>query len=651
MNFLEFKQSFQSNFKLFVKDQTHLYLTNVDKDELWNTYLNNFPEDVRQEFNCNSCKQFIKNYGNLVAIKNYETVTYWDFEAGDNKYQKVIDALKNLALSKPIKDVFVNETNVLGTDSNWDVNKEVKWNHLYYQLPNNFKTNKDIIETKKSEYRDNKSVFKRSLEELSFVAVRTVLDLIAENNLYRGQEFKALLNNFDDHKVTYEQLTSKQKDNYCWSYAVTTNALLRIRNSSIGTLLIDLSNDVDLETAIRKFEKVVAPTNYKRPKPLVTAKMVEDAQKTIEALGLSQALQRRFAVQDDITVDNVLFVNRTKSQLDIFDELKKDAIVNVRKLSNLKEVSLDNFITEVLPNSSNIELLLENKHESNLVSLLTSDDDTNLFKWSNNYSWCYRNNLTDSLKEKVKAAGGKVDGKLRISLEWYNYDDLDLHLMQPDKQHIYYRNKRSTNGGQLDVDANGGHATTRTPVENIIYPHNCKLPEGAYGVGVNQFCSRESIDVGFNVEIEYEGEIFEFNYNTSPRHNEDVVIATFTITKEGIKLAKDSKINSKKLWNLNTNTFHKVNMITYSPNYWQQQIGNKHVFFFLDDCKNTEPVRGIFNEYLKDELLVHKKVFEALGGKLQVSFSDNQLSGVGFSTTINNSFVVKVDGKLVKVTV
>lgn len=69
-----------------------------------------------------------------------------------------------------------------------------------------------------------------------------------------------------------------------------------------------------------------------------------------------------------------------------------------------------------------------------------------------------------------------------------------------------------------------------------------------------------------------------------------------------------------------------------------------------DGCKNPDPVRGFFNEYLRADLeKEHRRVFEALGSRAKAEYSDDQLSGLGFSSTSHNDVVVKVDNKSFKI--
>ncbi|MCF1193342.1 hypothetical protein LRR18_17265, partial [Mangrovimonas sp. AS39] len=109
-----------------------------------------------------------------------------------------------------------------------------------------------------------------------------------------------------------------------------------------------------------------------------------------------------------------------------------------------------------------------------------------LFKWDNNFTWSYNGGVADSIKERVKTAGGNVSGYLCCRLAWYNHDDLDFHMKEPGSNEIYYGRKGpSTCGGQLDVDMNAGCGITRTPVENIFYASRNAMKEGIYTLNVH----------------------------------------------------------------------------------------------------------------------------------------------------------------------
>lgn len=192
-------------------------------------------------------------------------------------------------------------------------------------------------------------------------------------------------------------------------------------------------------------------------------------------------------------------------------------------------------------------------------------------------------------------------------------------------------------------------------VENVIWTDPNRLKIGTYTVYVQNFTKRETIDVGFEVEIEVNGELHKFNYNKMVVG--DVGVAKIIVSKdkqitvEPIIPEGSTSVKSTKEWNIDTMKFQNVSCIMFSPNHWEgNEVGNKHLFFMIEGCKNPDPVRGFFNEYLRRDLeRNHRRVFETLASKAKTEYSDNQLSGLGFSLTQSNDVIVKVDNKPFKI--
>lgn len=679
MGFITFKKAVQDNFKTMAKGVSHLFEVDLDEDELWETYLNSFPPGTnevfreRREFDCSCCKQFIRNIGKAVVIKDNQIQTVWDVAIDHPTFTPVAQALSNFVKAHVVNNVYVvkRENQKVGTNKNFeDVDGNViEWEHFYLELPNKFlegSGHHTSIAEDKGEYRETRNVFKRSLDELIEDSLLTVLELISQNSLYKGEEWKAVLQSFLKHKQAYDKLTSEQeKNNYAWEQSVVADgAVSRVRNLSIGTLLVDISQGLALDAAVGKYEKIVAPENYRRPKPIFTKKMLEDAQKTVHELGYAESLSRRFAVLDDITVNDILFSNEDSAKqiegLDVFDELAKGVEVNPKNFSKVEEISIDDFVENVLPTTREIEVLLENKHERNLVSLIAPTDakGKSMFKWDNGFSWAYTGNITDSsMKENVKSAGGNVDGVLRFSIQWneedYNPNDFDAHCIEPYGNEIYYANDHNpVTTGELDVDIISPKRGTAA-VENITWTKKNKMLPGTYKFFVRNYSYRGGRD-GFKAEIEFDGQVFLFEYNKELRQKEDVVVAEVTLDHNGnfsISELLPSHVSSKEVWGLSTNQFVPVSVVMHSPNHWEgeQGIGNKHVFFMLKDLINPERPNSMYNEFLKEELNKHRKVFEALASKTAVQDSESQLSGLGFSSTQRNELVVRVTGNTKRV--
>ena len=643
--------------QLLEMEQHDLFTSNATRDELWSTYLNSFPEGSnpmfreRTEHDCNCCKQFIRSAGNALAIIDGDLVSAWDINVGGH-YQVVADAMSALVKTRDIENIFLVDSKHVGTDTNdeYKDGNTITWTHFYHEIDSKFVVPRSQIATLKGRAKTNHDVLLRSLDEITSGAVEVVEELIEQNSLYRGEEHLGTVKMISALKAKYDDIGNR-KDHFAWQESIKLGGVSSLRNTVIGTLLVDLSNNVELEKAVRMFENKVAPTNYKRPKALITKRMIDNANKTVQELGIEDSLYRRYATKEDISINEVLFANRPmREAAGVFDAIKDDVVSKKPSLSKVTKMSVNDFLENVVPKAESIEVYLENKHTNNLVNLIAPvhADTKNILRWGNNFSWSYNGEVTDSIKERVKSAGGSVTGDLRCSLAWSNSDDLDMHIYEPDGNHIYYGNRTSKTGGKLDVDMNNERHNSVDPVENITWPKKERMKEGEYVLKINNYSKRGTANVGFVVEIEFAGEILTFNHPKGLSQSETVKVATFNYTqKDGLKLVRSigTTSQSKEIWGVNTNNFHKVSMIMNSPNRWDGATnGNKHLFFMLDKCSNPDKARGLYNEFLSEELKDHRKVFEVLGSKLKTEKSTNQLAGVGFSSTQNNSVLCKVQG-------
>lgn len=662
LDFDKFKTAVAKQFALI--QRLPLFRVAVEGDLLWATYLSSFPEGTnpvfreRTEHDCSCCRHFIRTLGGVVAIIGGDVVSIWDVAVKDPAYQAVADALSSFVKPFPIAAPFLHYERTIGTDRNFEqmLDQVHTWSHFHVNVDQRHIADKASIATLLGNRRANHDVLLRSLREISDDAVETTLELIAQNSLYRGEEHKAALREFQILQRAFTRLDGAvEQDRFAWT-AETFGAVTHIRNTAIGTLLVDLSNGVELEDAVKAFEVKVAPTNYKRPTALITKSMIKSAKAKLAELGLTSALDRRYARLEDVTVNNVLFVNRDARKAvgggDVFDDLADQVGAKVH-FDKVEEIPIHRFIQEVVPRANSIEVLLENRLAGNLVSLIAPADATArpLFKWPNNFSWSYNGEVTDAIKERVKKAGGNVTGDVCCRLAWFNWDDLDLHMEEPEGTHIFFANKHSRTGGQLDVDMNAGSGRTREPVENIFYPDRSRMYAGEYTLFVHQFCARETTNVGFEVEVDFLGSVHRFAYDKAVRYGEQVNVCRFRYA-DGVFTILESLPSSqavRMLWGVPTQTFHKVTVLMLSPNYWDARaVGNKHYFFMLDGCRNDNTARGFFNEFLKEDLTPHRKVFEVVASKTKPEHSDEQLSGLGFSSTQRNTIVCRVKGKFTR---
>ena len=654
--FKKMQSQLQEYFDDYFLKEDFLFRLDCDVGEVWNLYLDSFPPEIKGIYyekpwhDCQRCWSWFRTMANVVMIDdNYEIKTLFDFETIP-EYRDVFKTLDEFLKTKQVKDLFLHDKSSVGVFRSFTEHEDwfEECHHFYLDIPDKFYKGSDELASEIGDARTQRKLFEDTLNLISIDAVDTVLELVYSKTLYRSNQWKDTLEGLRDVLKNYEQIDSKcDLNNWFWKKSATLpRNIVHIKNTSMGTLLLDITEGKDLEEAVTNYEKITAPENYQRPKAIYTDEMLEEAKAKIAELGYMDSLERRFAKLEDISINNVLFANRdVRASIgdSIFDELKKNVSRKVHNFDTVSEISLDEFINNVLPRAQEISLYVDSKFKNNFVSLIAplNEDAPSMFQWDNPFSWTYENNITDSLmKEQVKKMGGDVDVDLRFSIQWNDGDvwdknDLDAHSTEPDGNEIYFSKMKSKKtGGWLDVDiinpVNGEIA-----VENIQYKHKDKMIEGEYLFRVHQYSYRGG-DGGFKAEVEFDNRIHSFDYPNKLSQGEYVNVAKVKL-KDGLFTLTDLigyqiRLSNTNHWNIALEDFVPVSLICFSPNYWNDnEFGNKHIFFMLNDCINDTNPSGWFNEYLNNELHPNRKVMEALSSRIRVEDTENQLSGVGFS--------------------
>lgn len=676
-NFVSYRDKMKAHFDHLMKEDTYIFQVDVNKNAFYQLYLNSFPAAmnpmyrVRREFDCSCCHHFLNQIGSTVIwdVKNHCWTTIWDFDAEDSGYNQVNQALHSCVINSKISRPFFTDNAHMGQARSFEGSDRVRaWDHYTIVVPQKFVVPHAELGSRTSQWVSDRKTFMRTLEEISLDAMKDVYEWCVSRTLYRGETWVKSLDTLINCKSLWD---SGDKNFYSWTFPATcAEPVLHIRNSSIGALLQNLSKGMDPDQAMRAYESIVAPGNYQRSKPIFTQRMLEQAKKTVMDLGYADSLARRFATEDDISIGDVLFVNRDERPVfnDPFAALGKQTENKQQDFFNAPTVSIDEFIDTILPQTQSVEAYFENRLAANLCSLIApvNKESKSMFKWNNGFSWAYSGNIADSdIRENVAKAGGKVDGFMRFSIQWndksndYNKCDYDAHCLfaDPRRTEIYYGHMRDdVSHGQLDVDRR--YITeNEVAVENIVWSNKALVlgKDQTYNFAVVNYesfgCQSTS---GFRAELVVGDEVYHFDYSHYIRQRETVPVASVVVKKGKITVIPTlpaQSAASRKIWDVPTNKFTPVSLMCYSPNYWQNNAaGLKHYFFMLKDCQSDEIPNGFYNEFLNSELLPHRKVFEALGAQMAVAPASHQLSGLGFCASRRNTLTVRINhGKIMNI--
>src|SRR5687768_8985330 len=148
-DFQQFVRDVTTRLSVMSKGELYVVGDGLDRDSLWLTFLDSFPAGTnlrfreRSEYDCSTCRGFIKNFGNVVEIRNGEVRSVWSrVSASDPVFSVVAAAMDEFVGTLPLSTIFRSTEAQYGTKTTRtlrDGQVEV-WDHLHGRVEKRHRT-------------------------------------------------------------------------------------------------------------------------------------------------------------------------------------------------------------------------------------------------------------------------------------------------------------------------------------------------------------------------------------------------------------------------------------------------------------------------------------------------------------------------------
>lgn len=280
-----------------------IFQTSADPDTLWAAYLNNFPAEVRQHYNCHHCRHFIQRYGGLAQVdaEGDTLPVLWGLASGAPEiFQKSVTDLRKLVTSAKVEGVFLWGKEGLV----WGMPRTGEWSHLHGKPSAPHYTNalynaEQVMAAKREDY----GVLQRSLAEYDQNTVEEAARVLNhEGALARSEKVIGVANWFLNlHKKIEGVKNKRRRDNIVWlAVATAPPGWCHVKNQVFATLMDDIKSGATFEQANRRWKEKMDPLQYQRPQAPPKEGNIQEAERIVDKLGVRSALERRPARLEDI---------------------------------------------------------------------------------------------------------------------------------------------------------------------------------------------------------------------------------------------------------------------------------------------------------------------------------------------------------------
>lgn len=348
------------------------------KYPLWDLYLNNIDESIRQQYNCNTCRKFIDTYGGLVGISRDNKVVslLWDEDTVPDMFKKSVKAMRESCEQGRIllnwfycesfwHDIAVND--IIGKKRPKGAKNE--YNHFYIDKYNANKLSRIHINTFTNSVS---ALIKLELikqeDADAFASFLKCNDLSGIEDYQWAASLKDLVEEFRSKKANVPLLAIKYSQMNNWRWAGFNSSIMR-------EILDGILEGNSFDTLKSRYLYLRDPIRFMRPVNDASDQLIKEANKLFAENGITiDSLKRRPARVDELTY---LWKEEEKAPIEVHGEPKDAGVFDSLlednknkkyspKFITKEKMSLNKFITKVLPYCESISL----KCDGNLMQLL-----------------------------------------------------------------------------------------------------------------------------------------------------------------------------------------------------------------------------------------------------------------------------------------
>lgn len=121
-------------------------------------------------------------------------------------------------------------------------------------------------------------------------------------------------------------------------------------------------------------------------------------------------------------------------------------------------------------------------------------------------------------------------GDVQVSVAWDSPTDVDLHVVDPNGEEVYFGNTTAASGGTLDLDSNPACSIDGVNNENIVWP-TTTAPSGTYKVILDYWSDCGEAQTDWVITVQSKGQtplVFSGRWSGAHDQSRNVEITTFT---------------------------------------------------------------------------------------------------------------------------